>query len=159
MKKSLEMQEVVEEIKGILEDVVNPVDTVIEIPEDDLSKSIDPKPEDGEDEDDEMDDTEGCKCNGCTECKSNGGCAMKMCKGHDNMYKTEDLSDEEISKSYDSENEEEDKWDNVQKACWSGYEQQGMKDKNGRKVPNCVPVKKSLFGTTGPQSLIPKNNK
>jgi len=34
-----------------------------------------------------------------------------------------------------------------------------MKDKNGRKVPNCVPVKKSLFGTTGPQSLIPKNNK
>ena len=159
MKKSLEMQEVIEEIKGILEDVVNPVDTVIEIPEDDLSKSIDPKPEDEEDEDDEMDDTEGCKCNGCTECKSNGGCAMKMCGGHDNMYKTEDLSDEEISKSYDSENEEEDKWDNVQKACWSGYEQQGMKDKNGRKVPNCVPVKKSLFGTTGPQSLIPKNNK
>ena len=25
--------------------------------------------------------------------------------------------------------------------CWSGYQMVGMKDKNGRKVPNCVPVK------------------
>jgi hypothetical protein len=31
----------------------------------------------------------------------------------------------------------------MEKACWSGYEQQGMKDKGGRKVPNCVPIKKS----------------
>ena len=93
------MQEMVEEIKGILEDVVNPIETVVEIAEDDLTKSIDPKPE--------------------------------------------DLTDEEISKSYESDNEDEDKWDNMQKACWSGYEQQGMKDKGGRKVPNCVPIKKS----------------
>lgn len=27
-------------------------------------------------------------------------------------------------------------------ACWKGYEQYGMKDKNGKKVPNCVPIKK-----------------
>lgn len=26
-------------------------------------------------------------------------------------------------------------------SCWKGYEQVGMKDKDGRKVPNCVPVK------------------
>ncbi|MEO6637608.1 MAG: hypothetical protein ABIN25_04985 [Ginsengibacter sp.] len=26
--------------------------------------------------------------------------------------------------------------------CWKGYEQVGMKKKNGEKVPNCVPVKK-----------------
>lgn len=26
-------------------------------------------------------------------------------------------------------------------ACWAGYEAVGMKDKNGKKVPNCVPVK------------------
>ena len=113
MKKSLEVQEVIEEIKDMLEDVVNPIDTVIEIPEDTLEKSVDPKPE--------------------------------------------DVSDEEISKTYDSDNEDEDKWDNMQKACWSGYKQVGMKDKNGRRVPNCVPVKKSLFGTEGPQTLIPKN--
>jgi len=96
MKKSLEVQEVIEEIKDMLEDVVNPVDTVIEIPEDTLSKSVDPKPEDEEDEDED----------------------------------------------YESDNEEEDKWSNMEKACWSGYKQEGMKEKNGRMVPNCVPVDK-----------------
>jgi hypothetical protein len=25
--------------------------------------------------------------------------------------------------------------------CWAGYEMIGMKDKGGRKVPNCVPKK------------------
>jgi hypothetical protein len=69
----------------------------------------------------------------------------------------EELSDEEISKSYESDNEEEDSWDNIQKACWSGFKQVGMKDKNGKKVPNCVPIKKSIFGSEGPQDLIPTN--
>lgn len=27
--------------------------------------------------------------------------------------------------------------------CWKGYTQYGMKDKNGKKVPNCVPVKET----------------
>jgi hypothetical protein len=144
MKKNLDLNEIVEEIKDILDDVVNPFTKVIEV-EDDLEKA------------DEMKDTKDCKCNGCKECKANGGCEKEMCKGHDNMYKSEELSDEEISKSYESDNEEEDKWDNMEKACWSGYTQRGMKDKNGRKVPNCVPVKKSLFGTEGPQTLIPRN--
>jgi hypothetical protein len=95
-----------------------------------------------------MTDTKDCKCNGCMECKANGGCDMEMCKGHDNMYKAE---------HYESDNEEEDKWDNMEKACWSGSKQVGMKDKGGRRVPNCVPIKKSLFGTDGPQTLVPKN--
>jgi hypothetical protein len=129
MKKSVELNEFVEEIKDILDDVVNPITKVIEV-ENELQKA------------DQMTDTMGCKCNGCMECKANGGCDMKMCKGHDNMYKSEELSDEEISKTYDSENEEEDKWDNVEKACWTGYVQRGMKDKGGRMVPNCVPVEK-----------------
>ena len=55
----------------------------------------------------------------------------------ENMYNVQ------IGKSYHSENEEEDKWDNMTKACWVGYEQQGMKEKDGRMVPNCVPVGKS----------------
>jgi len=25
--------------------------------------------------------------------------------------------------------------------CWKGYRQLGMKDKNGKQVPNCVPLK------------------
>jgi len=110
VNKSLDMQEVVEEIKDMLDDVVNPISTVVEIPDEDIIKSTD-----------------------------------------------EDQTDEEISKTYESDNEEEDKWNNIEKACWTGYKQVGMKEKNGRKVPNCVPIKKSLFGTEGPQTLIPKN--
>ena len=135
----MELNKIVDEIKDMLQDS--------------LSKSIDPKPED------EMDNTKGCKCNGCSECLTKGGCDNEMCSGHDDMEDDdeEELSDEEISKSYDSENEEEDKWDNLEKACWSGFKQVGMKDKNGKKVPNCVPIKKSIFGSEGPQDLIPTN--
>jgi len=53
------------------------------------------------------------------------------------------MYDAQMGKSYHSDNEEEDKWDNMQKACWVGYEQRGMKEKGGRMVPNCVPVSKS----------------
>lgn len=28
--------------------------------------------------------------------------------------------------------------------CWEGYEQQGMKEKNGKKVPNCVKLSDSV---------------
>jgi hypothetical protein len=94
MKKNLELNEIVEEIKDMLEDVVNPADTVVEITDDILTKSVDPKPEYEED------------------------------------------------MEYESDNEEEDKWSNIEKSCWTGYVQQGMKDKGGRMVPNCVPVEK-----------------
>lgn len=50
---------------------------------------------------------------------------------------------EETMDKYHSDNEEEDKWDNLNKACWQGYEQRGMKEKDGRMVPNCVPVSKA----------------
>jgi hypothetical protein len=26
--------------------------------------------------------------------------------------------------------------------CWKGYKQIGIKNKNGREVPNCVPIKR-----------------
>jgi hypothetical protein len=113
MKKSLEVQEVIEEIKDMLEDAVNPVDTVIEIPEDTLSKSVDPK--------------------------------------------LEEETDEEMSKNYESDNEDEDKWDNMEKACWSGYKQEGMKEKNGRMVPNCVPVEKSYNEDEKPKKEMKKS--
>ena len=29
-------------------------------------------------------------------------------------------------------------------ACWKGYKQIGMKKKNGKKVPNCVPEEKEI---------------
>ena len=30
----------------------------------------------------------------------------------------------------------------LESACWKNYEAIGMKDKGGKKVPNCVPKKK-----------------
>jgi hypothetical protein len=168
MKKSLTTNELVEEIKDILDDVVNPVDTVVEIADDEnitkalrseitkeqlgmviehLMEAIEGMIEVPEEESDsyemetggemdkaEMTDTAGCKCNGCMECKASGGCDMKMCKGHDNMYKSE---------VYKSDNEQEDAWDNEMQKCWTGYRQDGMKEKGGRMVPNCVPVNKA----------------
>ena len=115
MKKSLEVQEVIEEIKDMLSDVVSPAETVVEI-SDDLEKANAINIPMGE-------------------------------KVESNKIKKEDEEDQEEdedTEDYVSDNEEEDKWDNMEKACWSGYEQQGMKDKGGRKVPNCVPIKKSV---------------
>jgi hypothetical protein len=127
MKKSLEVQEVIEEIKDMLEDVVNPVDTVIEIPEDVLEKKY-----------------TGC---GCETCKAMD-VACKDCPK---------CSEEEMSKNYESDNEDEDKWDNMEKACWSGYKQEGMKEKNGRMVPNCVPVEKSYNEDEKPKKEMKKS--
>jgi hypothetical protein len=36
--------------------------------------------------------------------------------------------------------------DKLAAACWKGYEPIGVKIKDGRKVPNCVPVKVSHAG-------------
>ena len=98
MKKNLELNDMVEEIKDILEQVVSPADTVIEI----------------------SDEENITKMDGQT-----------------------DLNREIKEETYKSDNEDEDKWDNIKKACWEGYTQRGMKDKNGRQVPNCVPVQKA----------------
>lgn len=32
--------------------------------------------------------------------------------------------------------------DKLKNACWKGYEAYGMKEKNGKQVPKCVPIKK-----------------
>jgi hypothetical protein len=56
---------------------------------------------------------------------------------------TDNSSVNKSNDSYYSDDEEMDKWDNVSKACWVGYEQRGMKEKGGRMVPNCVPVGKT----------------
>jgi hypothetical protein len=132
MKKSLEIQEVVEEIKSILSDAVNPADTVVEIA-DDLEKANAINVPMGEKVESNKikKEYEGC---GCETCKAmNVSCEdCPVCS-----------EEAEMGKNYQSENEEEDKWNNMEKECWEGYEQRGMKDKGGRKVPNCVYVGKS----------------
>jgi hypothetical protein len=136
MKKSLTTNELVEEIKDILDDVVNPVDTLVEIPDDEeITKALRPEVT-----------------------KEQLGLVieslMELIEGMIEVPEEEDSEEEttapeaeieDMSKSedYESDNEEEDKWDNMEKACWSGYTQRGMKEKNGRMVPNCVPVEKA----------------
>ncbi len=38
-----------------------------------------------------------------------------------------------------------------QAPCWDGYVQRGMKEKDGKMVPNCVPAEKMLFAGFGRQ--------
>lgn len=35
----------------------------------------------------------------------------------------------------------------MEEECWKGYEMVGMKDKDGRKVPNCVPKQEESFAS------------
>jgi hypothetical protein len=65
----------------------------------------------------------------------------------------ENLKREIENETYKSDNEDEDKWDNIKKACWEGYTQRGMKDKGGKQVPNCVPVQKAEDLSEADQSL------
>ena len=137
MKKSYTQEVLIEEIKDILDDVVNPIDTVIEIPDDeDITKALRPEVTREQmfaiiehlqeaieamlDDESEMEDQ--------TE-------AEDTAETPENGTEMEDV--------YKSDNEDEDKWDNEMQKCWTGYKQVGMKEKNGRMVPNCVPVEKS----------------
>jgi len=158
MKKSLVTNELVEEIKDILDDVVNPAETVVEIPDDEeIAKALRPEvtkeqlsmviehlmeaiegmievPE--EDSEEESDSAE-------MEIQDGNPAPVGDPEKNDVNWPVSKSSGEEDKEDYESDNEEEDKWDNLTKACWSGYTQRGMKDKNGRMVPNCVPVEKA----------------
>ena len=178
MKKSLTQSELFEEIKDILDDVVNPVDTVIEIPDDEeitkalrseitkeqlgmviehLMEAIESMIEVSEEDEEEAEtEIEMPVEEASVQNPAPVGDPMKnevnwpVTKAYENCgcetCKAKNISCEDceecMSKSYESDNEEDDKWDNMAKACWSGYTQRGMKEKNGRMVPNCVPVDK-----------------
>ena len=174
MKKSLVAEDLIEEIKDILDDVVNPADTIVEIPDDEeITKSLRPEitkeqlgmviehlmeaiegmiemPEKEDDSESESDSESEVE----VEEGSSGPAPIGDPEKNDVNWPVVKSKDEE---DYESDNEEEDKWDNLQKACWSGYKQVGMKEKNGRMVPNCVPinsVKKSLWdGKFNPSSI------
>jgi hypothetical protein len=175
MKKSLTTNELVEEIKDILDDVVNPVDTVIEIPDDEniskavraevskeqlgmviehLMEAIESMIEMPEENDMESESENAPEAELEVEEGSSGPAPIGDPMKNDVNWPVVKSADEE---DYESDNEEEDKWDNIQKACWTGYKQVGMKDKNGRMVPNCVPIEKinkSLWdGKFNPSSI------
>ena len=175
MKKSLTTNELVEEIKDILDDVVNPIDNVIEIPDDEniskavraevskeqlgmviehLMEAIESMIEMPEEDDTESESEDAPEAELEVEEGSSGPAPIGDPMKNDVNWPVVKSADEE---DYESDNEEEDKWDNIQKACWTGYKQVGMKDKNGRMVPNCVPIEKinkSLWdGKFNPSSI------
>jgi hypothetical protein len=185
MKKSFTQTELFDEIKDILDDVVNPVDTVVEIDDDaeiqkalraevtkeQLGMVIDHLMEAIEgmiempEEDESESETEAPEMESEDANESNPAPVGDPMKNEMNWP----VSKSNDGQDYESDNEEEDKWDNLTKACWSGYTQVGMKEKNGRMVPNCVPVekaheatetveepkiKKSLFNNLDPYDLV-----
>lgn len=181
MNKSLYTNEIVEEIKDILKDAVEPFDNIIEIDDDeDIKKAIRPEvtkeqlgmviehlmeaiegmievPEEDDMEEEDSSEVEVEDANPAPiGDPDKNPVNWPVAKSIDEEDEEEE-SEEEISKKYESDNEEEDKWDNMQKACWAGYTQRGMKEKNGRMVPNCVPVEKvekSIWdGKFNPNSL------
>jgi hypothetical protein len=177
MKKSYTQDELIDEIKDMLDDVVNPVDTVIEIDDDEeIKKALRPEitkeqlgmviehlmeaiegmiemPEEGEEEEEGGEEMEAPEMESEDANESNPAPVGDPMKNEVNWPVTKSENGED----YESDNEEEDKWDNLTKACWSGYKQVGMKEKNGRMVPNCVPVdkvQKSLFSNLDPYDLV-----
>ena len=151
MKKTITTNDMAEEIKDILDDVVNPIDTVVEIDDDNeikkalraevtreqmaaviehLMEAVEAMIEMPEEDDSET-ETEAPEMPGMPEME-------------DKMQGQTDIEVENRNGVYKSDNEDEDKWDNEMQKCWTGYTQVGMKEKNGRMVPNCVPVQKSI---------------
>ncbi len=59
-------------------------------------------------------------------------------------------------KSFKSFLEEKKKTLRNSNPCWTGYEPVGTKEKNGRTVPNCVPVKEDGEGggSAGPTNAV-----
>ena len=134
MKKNLELNEVVEEIKDILEDVVNPAETVIEIPDDEnITKAI---------RSEITKEQLGMVIEHLMEAIE-GMIEVPEVESEDDSMDPTEMEDMSKSEVYKSEDENEDKWDNEMQKCWTGYRQDGMKEKGGRMVPNCVPVEKS----------------
>jgi hypothetical protein len=165
MKKSITTNELVEEIKDILDDVVNPADTVVEIADDEevtkalrseitkeqlgmviehlmeaIESMIEVPEEEEEDSESESEDIEVENGNpapiGDPE-KNDVNWPVTKVDGQT------DIETENENETYKSDNQDEDKWDNEMQKCWSGYTQRGMKEKGGRMVPNCVPVEKA----------------
>jgi len=144
--KALRPEVTREQLYAVVEALHEAIEAMLEVPEEDDMEEPEDMPEPGDLEDAGI-EIEGPAPVGDPNknevnwpvAKASEMCSCEMCK-------QEDMSCENcpecVSKSYDSDNEEEDKWDNMEKACWTGYKQEGMKEKGGRMVPNCVPVEK-----------------
>lgn len=165
MKKSFTSDELVEEIKDMLEDAVNPADTIVEIPDDEeiakalrseitkeqlgmviehLMEAIESMIEVPEEDEEEAPEAESeIEIENANPAPVGDPMKNQVNWPVSKVDGQTDLEAEQQNETYKSENPDEDKWDNEMQKCWSGYTQRGMKEKDGRMVPNCVPVSKS----------------
>jgi hypothetical protein len=144
MKKALVANDLLEEIKSILDDVVNPItiekavkpevskETLLEIIKE-LQEIIVGMVE-IEEEEPEMETPES---------PESVGNEIEDANSMRNTWPMAKSSDEEDKEEIYKTDDPEDKWDNEMQKCWTGYRQDGMKEKGGRMVPNCVPVEKA----------------
>jgi hypothetical protein len=135
IEKSIRPEITKEQLGMVIEHLMEAIESMIEVPEEDDSEDSDP--------------TQTPEMENMAVSKAYENCGCETCKAENVSCDKCSKCSEEMSKSYESDNEEEDKWDNIQKACWSGYTQRGMKEKNGRMVPNCVPVEKAYDVESG----------
>lgn len=63
---------------------------------------------------------------------------------HDSFVKKHGKTPDDYAKTMTEEKKVPEPTGELKDACWKGYTAVGMKMKNGRKVPNCVPVKEEL---------------
>ena len=59
----------------------------------------------------------------------------------DKPYRTDKEAKEDVLGGIYTEEEELEEEKKKKDPCWKGYEQIGMKEKDGKEVPNCVPIK------------------
>lgn len=75
----------------------------------------------------------GVKCGNCVFWQAPNGCSIIVAETEENgLCRFAVLPDGSVTAAGDLEKDEDD-------PCWSGYVQVGMKKKNGKRVPNCVP--------------------
>ena len=76
------------------------------------------------------------------------------------MMKLQDLlKDIELGKVYTDKTMPPFKVNEDENPCWKGYKQVGMKEKDGRQVPNCVPVEEELSEMKVNKSKVDKTYK
>ncbi len=63
------------------------------------------------------------------------------CSGCGWSWKESESDPEDLYNCHECGKDNSPKIDETEGPCWKGYEQIGMKKKNGKEVPNCVPVK------------------
>lgn len=80
----------------------------------------------------------GVKCGNCVFWEAPNGCKVIVAETEENgLCRFAILPDGVVTAAGKLEKDEND-------PCWSGYVQVGMKEKNGKRVPNCVPSASTL---------------